>query len=196
MFKLFLSIGLSLSLNISFSQIRYSAKAGMNLSHWSTEGYASLVAFHAGGGVIFDLNDIYSLQTELLYSGKGSELPNYIPSNPMRFSQQYLSMPIVLGYRLKQVTFKLGQEVSYMIDSKIEVNEQEQEVPEAFKKWDWAIVGGASLQMIADLFLEVRYIYGLVDVIEVSFTDENGQDLGTLRDGKHRVLQLGVRYEF
>ena len=182
--------------NSAFGQFDFGVRAGMNLTNWDTRGHNTLTAFHAGGVVQYEVTEFFSLNGELIYSGKGTDLSEYIPSNPMTFRLQYLSLPLMVGFHVKQVTFKIGPEVSYLVGSGIEINDKEQDVPEAFKKWDWSAAAGATLQIVDGLSLEVRYIYGFDDVVELFFVDENGQGLGKLDQGKNRVLQLGLSYYF
>ena len=114
----------------------------------------------------------------------------------MSFTLKYLSMPVMIGYNVKQVTFKAGLEVSSLLSSLIEINNMETNLPEAFEDWDYGILAGVTLQIFKGLHLEVRYVYGLKDVVEIYFVDVNGQALGVLNEGKNRALQLGLRYEF
>ncbi|HJW30959.1 MAG TPA: porin family protein [Saprospiraceae bacterium] len=189
------SLALLLCLHYSTAQITFGAKAGINLANWTTRGHNTLTDFHAGALINFRMGESFSVEPELLYSGKGTDLNDFFPNNPMRFTVQYLSLPVMLGYQVGQATFRLGPEVSYFLNSSIEINSQMQDVDEAFKKWDIAITAGASLQIFSGLALEVRYLYGLQDVVELLFVDPNGLPLGTLDEGKNRVLQIGLRYQ-
>ncbi len=182
--------------NPAFGQFDFGIRAGMNLSNWDTRGHNTLTSFHAGGTVQYQFSESYSLHAELLYSGKGTDLPDYIPVNPMTFTVKYISLPVLMGYHLQKVAFKIGPEVSYLVGSGIEINGQKQDVPEAFDDWDFGIAGGATLQIVPDLNFEVRYVYGLKDVVLLNFVDSNGLALGQLNKGKNRVFQFGLNFLF
>lgn len=185
-----------LIVDFTFAQVELGAKAGLNLTSWSTRESNTQTSLHAGVLANFNLNEDWSASVEVLYSGKGTDLADYIPNNPMRFTMKYLSIPVTIGYNISQVTLKAGVEVSSLLSSMIEVNGMETNLPEAFENWDYGILAGATLQIVEGLQLEVRYVYGLKDVVEVYFVDQNGQSLGALNEGKNRALQLGLRYEF
>jgi hypothetical protein len=179
-----------------FAQVSIGAKAGINLCSWNTNGSNTLTSFHGGGLAQFELSDRFNASVELLYNGKGTDLDDFIPNNPMKFTTQYISMPVMFGYNVGHVTFKAGVETSKLLSSSVEINSQEQDVPEAFEDWDYGILGGATLQIVSGLSLEIRYIYGMKDVVDLLFVDENGQFLARLDKGKNRVLQFGLRYQF
>lgn len=179
-----------------FGQISIGAKAGINLSTWSTNGSNTLTSFHGGALAQFELSDRFNASVELLYNGKGTDLDDFIPNNPMKFTVQYISLPVMFGYDVGQVTFKAGVETSKLLSSSVEINSQEQDVPEAFEDWDYGLLGGVTLQIVSGLSLEVRYVYGMKDVVDLLFVDENGQFLARLDEGKNRVLQFGLRYQF
>ena len=187
---------ITMSAHHTHAQVELGAKAGINLTSWSSRESNTQTAFHAGILGDFNLNEDWSASVEVLYSGKGTDLSDYIPNNPMSFTLKYLSMPVMIGYNVKQVTFKAGLEVSSLLSSLIEINNMETNLPEAFEDWDYGILAGATLQIFKGLHLEVRYVYGLKDVVEIYFVDVNGQALGVLNEGKNRALQLGLRYEF
>lgn len=177
------------------AQIAFGAKAGLNLANWTTEGHNTITAFHGGVVAQFPLGEYFSLQPELLYEGKGTDLSDFIPNNPMRFTMKYLSMPLLLGYRARGITFRLGPQVGHLIDSKIEINKQERDLPEAFEDWDWGVTAGATFEIASGFGLEVLYYFGFRDVVELTFVDQNGQFLAKLDEGMNRTLQLGIYYK-
>jgi|WetSurMetagenome_2_1015567.scaffolds.fasta_scaffold554821_1 hypothetical protein len=184
-----------ISIHSAFAQIAFGAKAGLNLANWTTEGHNTITAFNGGAIAQFPLGENFSIQPEFIYEGKGTDLSDFIPNNPMRFTLKYLTMPALLGYQARGITFRLGPYVSYLLDSHIEINSKGVEKPEAFEKWDWGVTGGATLDIASGFGFEVLYYFGFRDVVELTFVDQNGQYLAKLDDGMNRVLQLGLYYK-
>jgi hypothetical protein len=137
------------------------------------------------------------VQPELLFDSKGSDLANFIPNTPMRYSLNYLTMPVLLGYKARGITFRAGAYVSSLIGSKIEINSMDVPVrDEYFEDWDWGLTAGATLDITPALGFELLYYFGLPDIVDISFGDQNGNFLARLDEGKNRVLQVGVYYKF
>ena len=187
------------SLQAGLGQVSFGPKAGINLANWTTKGHNTITAFQGGAVVHFPLGDHFSIQSELLYEGKGTDLSDFIPNNPMRFSMKYLTLNALLGYKIRGITFMLGPYVSDSLDSRLEINQKEVPIPPSltpFEPWDWGLVTGASFEITSGFGFEVLYYFGIPDVVDISFQDQNGNFLATLGEGKNRVLQLGAYYRF
>jgi len=193
--SVFICCSFFLSICSSSAQLAFGGKVGLNLCNWTTEGHNTITSFHVGAVAQFQLNESFSLQPEIFYEGKGTDLADFIPNNPMRFTLKYVSMPLLFGYQARGITFRVGPQVGRLLDSNIEVNKKEVERPEAFEKWDWGIAAGATLEVTAGFGFEVLYYFGIPDVVELTFVDQNGQFLAKLDEGKNRTLQIGVYYK-
>jgi len=179
------------------SQISFGPKAGINIATWTTEGSNTITGFQGGVVAQFQLSDEWSVQPELLYDSKGTDLSDFIPNNPMRYTMNYVTMPVLLGYKARGITFRAGAYVSSLIGSTIEINAKDVPVrDEYFENWDWGLTAGATLDITAGLGFEVLYYFGFPDLVDITFGDQNGQFLAHLNEGKNRVLQLGMYYKF
>ena len=197
MLRLVLIITASLISLQSYCQISVGPKVGINIATWTTEGSNTITGFQGGVVAQFQLNDEWSVQPELLIDNKGTDLANFIPNNPMRFTLNYLTMPVLLGYKVRGITFRAGAYGSALIGSRIEINSSEVPVrDEYFENWDWGLTAGATLDITAGLGFEVLYYFGFPDVVDISFGDQNGNFIAHLEEGKNRVLQLGMYYKF
>jgi hypothetical protein len=186
-----------LFINVAKAQISIGPKAGLNIATWTTEGSNTITGFQGGVVAQFQLNDEWSVQPELLYETKGADLANFIPNNPMRYSLNYLTMPVLLGYKARGVTFRAGAYASSLIGSAIEINTKDIPVrDEYFENWDWGLVAGATLDITAGLGFELLYYFGFPDIVDITFGDQNGMFLAHLNEGKNRVLQVGMYYKF
>lgn len=197
MLRLALIITASLITLHLYSQVSFGPKLGINIATWTTEGSNTITGFQGGVVAQFQLNDEWSVQPELLIDNKGADLANFIPNNPMSYNLNYLTMPVLLGYKARGITFRAGAYVSSLIGSRIEVNSKEVPVrDEYFEKWDWGLTAGATLDITAGLGFEVLYYFGFPDIPDINFGDQNGQFIANLGEGKNRVLQLGMYYKF
>lgn len=181
----------------TYSQVSFGPKAGINIATWTTEGSNTITGFQGGVVAQFQFNDEFSVQPELLFDSKGSDLANFIQNNPMRYSLQYLTMPVLLGYKARGITFRAGAYVSSLIGAQIEINTKDVPVrDEYFENWDWGVAAGATLDVTAGLGFELLYYFGFPDIVDISFGDQNGNFIARLDEGKNRVLQLGMYYKF
>jgi hypothetical protein len=196
---LLLTCILTLSLVAGYGQISFGPKAGINLANWTTEGHNTITAFQGGAVVHFPIGENFSVQAELLYEGKGTDLSDFIPNNPMRFSMKYLTLEAMLGYKIRGITLLLGPYVSYLLEYKLEINQKEVQFPDGatpFEPWDWGLATGASFEVTPGFGFEVLYYFGFPDVVDITFGDQNGNFIARLDEGKNRVLQLGAYYRF
>ena len=184
-------------IDVAEAQISIGPKVGINIATWTTEGSNTITGFQGGVVAQFQLNDEWSVQPELLIDNKGADLANFIPNNPMRYSLNYLTMPVLLGFKVRGITFRGGAYASALIGSRIEINSKEVPVrDEYFENWDWGLTAGATLDITACLGFELLYYFGFPDVVDITFGDQNGMFLAHLNEGKNRVLQLGMYYKF
>jgi Outer membrane protein beta-barrel domain len=189
-FILFLAVILS-----STGQTEVGAKGGANLSWINFDRKESLFSFHAGGYVRAPLGEELFLQPEVLYSVKGANIPDYFYSTSIDFTMYYLSFPVLLGWQASEnLSLHVGPEISYLTNATVDIADVRHEGKDGFAAWDLDIDLGAAYQLTKRLGLELRYSHGLVNVIQIEFTDENGQSLGGIDEGKNRVLQLGLWY--
>jgi hypothetical protein len=135
---------------IAFSQeIKYGVKGGLNISNLrgdypefspATTGAdeasfknKSLIGFHFGGFLEFQVNNKFSIQPELLLSTQGSELELKATSFEnsdgtgekdteiltQRINLTYINIPIMLKYKvLEKLNIEFGPQIGYAISGK------------------------------------------------------------------------------
>ena len=54
---------------------------------------------------------------------------------------------------------------------------------------------GSSFNLKNGLGFELRYSYGLEKLVDVSITDQSGDEIGNDKVGSSRVFQIGVFYK-
>jgi len=73
---------------VSYSQISWNAKVGMNMSNFTGDADTDMrVGFNLGVGMEYQFTDMWSLQPSLMFTQKGAKLGD-MKANPM-----YLELP-------------------------------------------------------------------------------------------------------
>lgn len=177
----------------SFAQAGFGIKGGGNLTSVNVDNSETMVGYHLGGFWRIPLGSDMFVQPELLYSVKGSNLPDFFYSEDLEFRMNYLSLPVMLGIQAgDRWAFSFGPEVSRLLSGRFNVGETQMEGAEGYSQFDFGLDAGVDFAITPGLGAYLRYNYGLVDVMQVEFTDENGQSLGGFDEGKNRCLQVGL----
>jgi hypothetical protein len=181
--------------NSSHAQIRFGLKAGGNLAN--VDGFdKSKMRLGVNAGPVIQINiaKMFFVQPELLYSLKGLKSPNSAPnfSDPATISLNYINLPVLFGLRTGQnFCIKLGPEIGHLLSAKSDVNNSD--LSNLYDDFDF----GADLALaysIKKLVIDVRYNYGLKDLIHGMQYDQNGAPIGMADYGANRVLQLSLCY--
>ena len=83
---------------VSYSQISWNAKVGMNMSNFTGDADTDMrVGFNVGVGMEYQFTDMWSIQPSLMFTQKGAKLGD-IKANPM-----YLELPVMAAARFAVV---------------------------------------------------------------------------------------------
>ena len=88
------------------AQIKFGVKAGLNISNMSIEssGYSvtpnSITSFHIGLAVDYAFKPELSIQSGILYSGKGTSVDNPLTGGSDKMAPNYLEIPVNIAYKL------------------------------------------------------------------------------------------------
>lgn len=178
-------------------QVNYGVKAGMNITNAKFENFESNVAlrYHIGFLSSFKLSNQLALQTELLYSQKGWNVPDdfYNYNKDVSITLHYISLPVLLHYTWNErFALGAGTEVSY--------NLRTQRKPsiegwvDLYEPWDIGLLASMSYRLRPSLAAELRYVYGLSALFELELRDPNNVPLGSFKEGKNRTLQVSLIY--
>ncbi|WP_321287993.1 porin family protein [uncultured Sunxiuqinia sp.] len=182
-------------------------KGGVNLSSLTTDGNNDnnlKVGFHAGVYNKIPLGRSFSLQPELLYSGKGMKL-NYDGSafadGDSKFNLNYIELPVKLVFNLAEdFEFQFGPYVAYLVNANVdtdadvldfwEIDSEDEIDRDRFKSLDYGVSLGLGFDLNA-LILGFNYNLGLTQVAK---DDDLSYDV--LGDAKNSVIQVyaGLRF--
>ena len=172
--------------------ISFGVKGGVNFANVRGDDFDSpdsRTSFHVGALAEFPLTQMFSLQTEVLYSGEGFQ--SDIDAGPLggdgklEYQLDYISVPVLAKiYVTEGLSFELGPQFNFKVNEQVDDSTAAggTEYDEA-EDFEFGVAGGLTFQTSVGLFATGRYTYGLTDVIK---------DV----DAKNSVFQLGVGYKF
>ena len=180
-----------LTMQAASAQFRLGAKAGANLVKVDGKSFKDefRYGYHLGGFAEIGLTQDkkLSIQPEVLFSQYSTSLDsnfksvyeNVINSNQSHVKLNYLSVPILLNYKLLgPIYLQAGPAFSILMDqSKTFL----QNGGDAFKKGDFSMIGGAQVRL-AKLYLNGRYVVGLANINDIDNKDK----------WKSQAIQLSV----
>ncbi len=191
MFIILLSIFYSSFLS---AQISLGVKGGINFSRINNLNFGSQNdkkrGIYMGLSSNTSLSEKFDIQSDLMYSQKGINL------DIGNINIDYISLPILLSYKWnKKFSIQLGPELNYkiLVTSTIHPYLNKDDL---YNKFDFATDLGIAYHLTDKVGIEIRYSYGLNDLITIDFTDEDGNLIETKHFGNNQVVQLGVKYRF
>ena len=125
----------STTISISQSNIKYSAKIGLNISSLSGEypsqlSHSSKAGLHIGGVAEYKLKDKISLQGEFLISTQGGiseyrvnyfnpSMGNYYESQKQTLKLTYVNIPLLYRYQIfDRITIDAGPQIGFVLSGK------------------------------------------------------------------------------
>ena len=178
--KIILSIAAVFAFGFANAQdVKYGAKAGLNISNISTDGASSLLAFHLGGFAELKLNDKFAVQPELLYSAQGAKVGG------VDFNLNYINIPVMAKYYVADaISIEVGPQIGFLMSAKADGVD----VKEFFSSTDFGLNLGGGYNLNEKMSLGLRYNMGLSDV---------EKDLPSGAKGsKNSCVQISFGYKF
>ena len=181
------AISLFLTTGVSAQVFKLGVKAGPNFSSLiGGEGgpgsidYKSRTGFHVGAVAELGLTSKLSVQPELLYTSQGADA-----EGPWDFNLDYVSIPVMAKIYVfsTKVSVDVGPQFSFLINDS--ENSFFGEIGDQWKNesFDFAIAGGATLNVTKSIFAQARYTIGLTEASKAA-------------EVKNSVFQLSVGYMF
>ena len=157
---------------VSYSQISWNAKVGMNMSNFTGDSDTDMrVGFNVGVGMEYQFTDMWSLQPSLMFTQKGAKLGD-MKANPM-----YLELPVMAAARFDvanntNVVINAGPYLACGIAGKSKVDMGNVEYKEntfgdgGLKRFDAGLGVGVALEL-GQIIVGLDGQFGLVDVQKV-----------------------------
>jgi len=182
------------------AQFSFGADAGLTLSTAKYIGLEAMESYQSGYYVNlsprFELGENTRIISDLSYSQKGFQLEGAFNVIPTQFKISYLNLSPKIEYRLMEsLGIGAGVYVGWRINQiqKLAGIAWERSKISA-KSFDLGI--SSSLRYYLDRFnFNVAYEYGLTDVSNFLYTDQNGQPIGN-SEVFNRSFKFGIGYLF
>ncbi|MBO9682464.1 MAG: PorT family protein, partial [Flavisolibacter sp.] len=158
----------------SYAQVRFGLKAGGNLANMDGFDKTKMkLGLSAGPALQVKLANVLFLQTELLYSIKGTRSDSMQNANA-KLDLNYINLPILIGYRLApNFSIKLGPEIGRLLSAKSEIDGNTTDITDFYQSFDFGADLGLAYSF-KKIALDLRYNYGFKDLLERA--NGNGQE--------------------
>ena len=196
--KLILSLGLLASVSVAAQaqSIKYGVKAGASLTNVTNSGDGAANKFGFNGGVLanFAIDDMFSIQPEVLYSNKGLKAKD--GANNERLALNYIDVPVLVKVATGTtgLFFELGPQVGFRTSADYKTSNVSVSLNDAVKSVDFGYAAGLGFQVESGPMIGLRYNGGFT-----SIGKENGSIFGlptSGSDGKNSAFQLYVGFMF
>lgn len=181
-------------------------------------------SFYIGATVDFPIKKWFHIQTELLYvenygqGGMAADLEStpYIPTFPSHVERpedlrlSYIHLPVLAKfYVMKNLPLMAGPYVGVGVSFKgiptATENPKAKDISNMYKRMDVGAVAAAAYEFNFGLFVEARYVFGMMNTLKNDF-DIKGLGVGPMSvdvhvnteniKGQNNAFQVGVGYRF
>jgi len=177
----------------AFSQFRLGIKGGANINKLDGISFKEqfTYGYHLGGFAEIGISPKFRIVPEVLFNQYSTTLDssykevyeNVINSQQSKVKLNYLSIPILLDYKLLgPIHLQAGPQVGILMDQSRTFL---QNGGDAFKNGDFAMLGGVQINL-ANLRLTGRYIIGLNNINDIDNQDK----------WKNQAVQVSVGFAF
>jgi len=184
------------------AQVYYGFKVGANLANFygDIENNSIKASFHIGAVAEISVSDLFSVQPELLFSMQGSQGENNslltshtsVPIDGKDFSSTktnfyYLNLPVMVKYFVTDmISIDAGPQVGYLLYAK-ESNGTDEltDIKDLTKSIDYGLNLGGSYEMDNGMNINLRYYYGLANVLDSNDAKMN-----------NALIQISLGYKF
>ena len=195
---LFLTIALGAAGAAQAQSISYGVKAGASLTNFTGKGVEDAKnKFGFIGGLVanFAVNDIFSVQPEVLFSMKGAKAEAQLTGSPTvtrKVKLSYIDVPVLAHINAAGLFFELGPQIGFLASAKgtLEAQGQSftQDIKDEVKNVDFGYAAGLGYQMKNGPGVGLRYNGGFTDLSKDVTTND-----GAVRNS---AFQLYLTYMF
>lgn len=206
--KVFFALAAVLMLSLtSQAQVKFGAKAGMNLSRFTENFETMKPGFHAGVYAQINIAPMFSIQPEVLYSMQGAteEETNTTLGQTITAKGSVIShnviVPVMLQFTpIKSLTIEAGPQFGFNLGMSLyseitmfglvedSFEESVDLESEDYKMFDFGLAAGLKYNVNSNINVYARYVFGLTPVFEYP----EGYDDKAMNQN----LMIGVGFSF
>ncbi|PVD50028.1 PorT family protein [Terrimonas sp.] len=158
---------------IGQAQIKFGIKAGANFSKFSgedakIEGLSPKfrTGFAGGGFVNIGLNEMFSVQPEVLYSMEGTTYKQS-GDKPATYKTDYINIPVLVQYNNPSGFYaETGPQIGFLTSAKIGYDGNSADIKEGFKNINFSWGLGVGYKLSNGLGIGARYNLGLTKIAD------------------------------
>ncbi|MEO7987965.1 MAG: porin family protein [Chryseolinea sp.] len=153
------------------AQLRnFGVKGGLNVSGVTTSADGnpeSKLGYHVALFGQLKLNDVCSIQPEIVFSNLGYKLNN------IRYNLNYFALPMLFKYQYQNFFLDCGPQAAILFNAnRIDLDKKEKkEVTAQFNNLDFSLVSGLGFMVSKKIGLEGRFILGLTEISNIDSID-------------------------
>ena len=193
----------------SSQNIDFGVKAGVNFATITgdyTDDVKGRTAFHIGAVAEVEINEIFSIQPELLYSAQGFKTEykdsgsDWSEKDEVTVKLDYINVPIIAKYYvIEGLSIEAGPQIGFLISAEQDYKytytdagetyseSGTEDVKEYLKTIDFGLNFGVGYKMKNGLNFGARYNLGLSNINDIEGIDDKNQN---------SVFQVSVGYWF
>lgn len=183
------SLGLDVGLN--YNHAKFSGINDFDTNVFDTKAH---LAYYLGLRPTYALSSKVNIGLGLQYSVKGYESQSGLYAPKVR--NYYLDMLPQVEFRpINLFSLVGGVNIGYLAETSAKIDEKWDKnyfLFDAYKKVDFGLLLGLKMYL-KQFYVTAHYNHGVVDINEITFTDANGEDIGTSNQF-NRNLQIGIGY--
>lgn len=175
------------------SDVKLGAKAGLNLSNFTTSEYDAITGFHIGALAEVFISEEFSIQPEILYSTQGAEAKVDYADYSWEINIDYINIPVMAKYYVAEgFSVQAGPQFGFLIKAEekedFEGEKETFDIKQYLNSFDFGMNLGVGYELPMGVFFDVRYNLGLTKINKESDSEDD--------DLKNNVFQIGVGYKF
>ena len=182
---------------VSYSQISWNAKVGMNMSNYTGDMDTDMkIGFNVGVCMEYQFSDMWSIQPSLMLTQKGAKIKE--DGETMKFNPMYLEIPVLAAARFavadnQNIVVKAGPYFAFGVAGKVKVGDDKADFfgdgDDQFggKRFDCGIGVGVAYE-IGKFFVGLDGEFGFTNVVD--FKSDG------VSNPKNMNFSIGVGYKF
>ncbi len=190
------------------AQFSLGASGGINIPNIKQDvkidgydGFNTKHALYYFFGVIpkYNINSKLSVSTDIQYSLKGYMIDETQFMSAQKIQFIYLDVLPKVEYQIFEfLAVGLGFNIGLKLDEKIKIGENSWQSSKDFdtiKSSDSGVVGSVR-GSFKNFFIIVSYNYGLQNIVDINYTDDNGESLDVSQYNRNLQIAVGYFFEF
>jgi Outer membrane protein beta-barrel domain len=165
------------------AQVKFGAKAGLNLSTWTgdVENQKMKPGFYVGGLANIKVADQFSIQPELLFSAEGSK------DADVNYNTMFVNIPVMAQYNTPSGFYvEAGPQLGFLVSAKAKADGESEDIKDFLNTTNFGASFGAGYNMGSGFGFGARYNLGLSNALK-----DAGED-----KVKTSNISIGLHYNF